>query len=340
MLRVALVANTGQPPYGNNLNPPVRAFAALCAARLFVPSEYPDFTPTGAAAPAPLPRGLLEDIARFAPEVVVCLGGALDVPRPLRAFLPGDPVLVGIALSDPQALPASLQIAPSFDLFYSQDQESLPRYASHGVAARFLPLAADPGTLFPTTGVKSCDVLYFGKWTEYRNDLVCAAARVATVQVLAYRGETRWRLPVAPQADDEATLGQEINRARLVLDPTRVELMPDAATDAYRITPRAFMAAACAVPALVEERCPLEGAFVPGEEIATFDGTPEGVVAVARELLGDGARRERMGEAARRRLLASHTWVHRARQVLGDVVGLRPALAAARPGKGQSPPCR
>ncbi len=324
MLRVALVANTGQPPYGNNLNPPVRAFAALGVARLFVPSEYADFASTGGAAPAPLPRGLLDNLARFAPEVVVCLGGGLYVPRPLRALLLGGPILVGIALSDPQALPASLEIAPSFDLFYTQDEGSVPAYASRAVAARYLALAADPATLFPVPGAKSCDVLYFGKWTEYRNELVRALARAATVRVLAYRGETRWEAPAGAQCDDEAALRREINAARLVLDPTRVEIFPDGSRDAHRITPRAFMAAACGVPALVEEHCPLHDSFSAGEEIATFDGTPEGVVAVAGELLADGARRQRMGEAARRRLLASHTWTHRARRVLDDAAAFHP----------------
>lgn len=322
MLRLAVVAITSLAPYGNNLKPAARAFAALGRTRLFDPAEDAGFVPTGAAAPAPLPRGLIKGIARFAPHVVVCVGGATFVPSALRPSLPGNPVVVGIAQSDPQALPASLEIAPNFDLFYTQDEGSLAAYERHGLAAHFLPLAADPFALFPVPGGPTCDVLYFGKWTEYRNELVRALARTATVRVLAYRGETRWEVPVAPQADDESTLRREISGARLVLDPTRVELSVDGSWDVHRITPRAFMAAACAVPALVEERCPLDGLFEPREEIITFDGSPEGAAAAVRVLLADEPRRRAIGEAARHRLLLSHTWLHRARRVLDDVAAV------------------
>lgn len=322
MLRIAVVAITSRAPYGNNLKPAVRAFAALGSARLFDPAEDAQFAPTGAGAPAPLSRGLIEDIGSFAPHVVVCLGGATFVPDPLRPFLPSNPVLVGIAQSDPQALPASLAIAAHFDLFYTQDEGSLAAYERQGVAAHFLPLAADPDTLFPVPGRPTCDLLYFGKWTAYRHELLCAVARAARVRIIAYRGETRWDVPTAPQCDDELALCREINGARLVLDPTRSELCSNLAHDAYRITPRSFMAAACAVPALVEERCPLEGLFTAGKEIVTFDGTPAGAAAAVGELLADEPRRRAIGKAARHRLLASHTWLHRSRRILDDVAAL------------------
>lgn len=328
MLRVALVANVRTPPYGNNLNPLVRAFAGLAEARLFVPSDDPDFRPTGGAAPAPVPPSVVAAMVSFAPQVVVCIGGGLVIPEVQRALLPGSPALVGIALSDPQALPASLEIAPAFDLFYTQDRGSLASYRARGVAVRHLPLAADPEVFAPRGTIqKSGDVLYVGKWTPYRDALVSAVAEVATVRVLAYRGEGRWRVPVGPQVDDEPTLAEEMNRARLVLDPTRVELQPDPARDAYRITPRALMAAACGVPPLVEERCPLDGLLTSGEEVATFDGTPAGLVQVVQGLLADEERRRHMGLAACRRVERDHTWTARARQVLDEVAEIKPALA-------------
>lgn len=333
MLRIAVVAITSLAPYGNNLKPAARAFAALGRTRLFDPAEDAEFVPTGAGAPAPLPRGLIEGIGRFAPQVVVCVGGATFVPSALRPLLPGNPVVVGIAQSDPQALPASLAIAARFDLFYTQDEGSLEVYRRQGVAAGYLALAADPGALFPTPNGTSCDVLYFGKWTAYRHELLRAVARAARVRILAYRGETRWDVPTTPQCDDELALRREINGARLVLDPTRSELCSDPAHDAYRITPRSFMAAACAVPALLEERCPLDGLFTAGEEIVTFDGTPAGAATAVRALLADEPRRRAIGEAARHRLLASHTWLHRARRVLDDVA----ALLRRSPGRCYNP---
>ncbi|MEP0773800.1 MAG: glycosyltransferase [Acidobacteriota bacterium] len=330
MLRLALVANVRTPPYGNNLNPLVRALASLAEARLFVPTDDLSFTPTGGAAPAPVPPSLLAPMAAFAPHAVICLGGGLVIPPEGRAQLPGQPVLVGIALSDPQALPTSLEVAPAFDLFFTQDGGSLPRYREHGVEALYLPLAADPEVFAPPVAArKSWDVLYVGKWTPYRDALMSALGEIAAVRVLAYRGEGRWRVPVGPQVDDERTLAEEMNRARLVLDPTRVELQPDPARDAYRITPRALMAAACGVPPLVEDRCPLDGLLTPGEEVATFDGTPAGLARVIQGLLADPERRRQMGLAARRRVERDHSWAHRARQILDAVAEIRPAFPPA-----------
>ncbi len=323
MLRLAIVANTEQPPYGNNLKPPVRAFATCTQGQLFVPAHYPEFVPTGGAAPAPVPPALVEALRKFAPHVVVCLGGGLFVPPTLRELLPPKTILVGIALSDPQGLSASLAIAPHFHLFYTQDPGSVAAYQRQGVAAQYLALAADPERFFPTPAAKRWDVVFVGKWTPYRHGLVEALARVAAVRVVAYRGEGRWPLPVASQVDEEEELRQEINAARLVLDPARVELADAPDHHVYRLTPRAFMAAACGVAAVVEARCPLEGLFVPEEEIVTFDGTPAGAVAAVQGVLGDAARWARLGEAARRRLLAFHTWDHRVQQVLGDVTRLR-----------------
>ncbi len=339
MLRVALVANVRTPPYGNNLNPLVRAFSSVADARVFVPTDDPSFTPTGGAAPARVPPSAVAAMASFAPHVVVCLGGGLVIPPESRSRLPGKPLLVGIALSDPQALPTSLQVAPAFDLFFTQDCGSLAGYREHGVEALYLPLAADPEVFAPPVAArKSWDVLYVGKWTPYRDALLSAVAEFATVRVLAYRGEVRWRVPVGPQVDDERTLAEEINRARLVLDPTRVELHPDPAWDAHRITPRALMAAACGVPPLVEERCPLDGLLTPGEEVVTFDGTPAGLARVIQRLLKDPERLRQIGLAARRRVEREHTWIARARRVLAQVIELRPAFARLRPSEGGAPP--
>jgi spore maturation protein CgeB len=61
----------------------------------------------------------------------------------------------------------------------------------------------------------------------------------------------------------------------------------------------------------------LESLFTPGEEIVLADG-PEAVLAELTAK-GDGRRRS-LAEGARRRVLAEHTSVHRARTLAEDLI--------------------
>jgi spore maturation protein CgeB len=56
--------------------------------------------------------------------------------------------------------------------------------------------------------------------------------------------------------------------------------------------------------------------FTPDEDFVAFHG--HDADAVLPGLLGDEARRRRLGQNARRRILAAHTWHHRAHQVVDD----------------------
>lgn len=66
---------------------------------------------------------------------------------------------------------------------------------------------------------------------------------------------------------------------------------------------------------LCERRAGLSDAFEPGAEVADF-GSPAEAVELARALVGDDARRERMAGAALARVRAQHTWGHWARDVV------------------------
>ena len=60
--------------------------------------------------------------------------------------------------------------------------------------------------------------------------------------------------------------------------------------------------------------------FEPGSELLVVNDEAEAVAAY-RELLGDPAQAEAMGQRARERVLDEHTYRHRARQLL-ELVGL------------------
>jgi spore maturation protein CgeB len=76
---------------------------------------------------------------------------------------------------------------------------------------------------------------------------------------------------------------------------------------------RLFEAAACGTPVLSDDWEGLETFFEPGEEILVARTAAEAEDALSRS----PAELERIGRAARERVLAGHTADHRARELLG-----------------------
>jgi spore maturation protein CgeB len=69
--------------------------------------------------------------------------------------------------------------------------------------------------------------------------------------------------------------------------------------------------------------------FEPGRELVVVSNADE-AMATYEELLGDAGRLEELGRAARERALDEHTFLHRARQLLGLIGIETQAPAKAR----------
>jgi hypothetical protein len=321
--RFLVFSNVGQVPFNNNLLPPVRAFERRGEVRLVEPFRLDGFQSTGGARPAQVPDDEVRRIAsEFAAELVLCVGGAIFITQAARACFPPETIFVGIALSDPLGLEASMAIAPEFDLFYTQDPQTIPAYAENGISARRCDLAIDRRLYYPETSEIECDVVFVGKWTAYRDALIRELARCSDVRVYGHAAESRWGLPVHPPLDSPDELRRAMCRSRLALDFALVEQPGKLYDGSFRMTPRAQIAAACGVACLIEGFAGLEEFFSPGSEIETFSDADDLVMTVMA-LLDDIERRKGIAEAAHRRVLAEQTWDHRASQILDDVRELR-----------------
>ena len=318
METLLLFGNVSQPPFCNNLFPPVRAFQRAFRTTVVEPQSYPGFVPTGGSRPAVIPDDAAGDHTDPPPDVVVCLGGALHFSKRVLRTFSRHTVLAGFALSDPYGLPASMQIAPQFDLFYTQHAQTLGDYGALDIRAKRCDPATDPELYRPMRVPPQCDVLYYGKWTPYRDRLLTALSKDLRVHIHAYSEEKRWSLPVRPQLDTPEALCAALNGARVSLETALLDDAEGKYRDAYRITPRAFFAASCGVPSLVESFPGLNEYLAPGFEIATFD-SPDDVVEKAQKLLGDEAARVAMGRRARQRVLRDHTWDRRLESFVLDL---------------------
>ena len=145
--RLLVFGNVSQPPYCNNFLPPLRAFQKAFRTTVVEPARFAGFAPTGGAKPTLVPDEAVIESTNPPPDIVVCLGGGLHFSeRTLRSF-PKETVLAGFALSDPYGLEASFAIAPQFDLFYTQDPQTLPDYALRCTS----PSAPSPSATSSTT---------------------------------------------------------------------------------------------------------------------------------------------------------------------------------------------
>lgn len=83
---------------------------------------------------------------------------------------------------------------------------------------------------------------------------------------------------------------------------------------------RTFELAAMGIAQVVDVRADLPALFEPGTEILTFED-PSQLKAIVRDLVQDHERADAIGQGARRRALAEHTYVHRMQQLLGSAFG-------------------
>jgi spore maturation protein CgeB len=81
------------------------------------------------------------------------------------------------------------------------------------------------------------------------------------------------------------------------------------------VNQRVFDVPACGAFVLTDRRAQLARLFEPGREVAVYD-RPEDIASQTERYLRDGAARERIVQAARRRILAGHTYEHRLARLL------------------------
>ena len=192
--------------------------------------------------------------------------------------------------------------------------------------ARALYCSADPDIYRPNPSVpQQWDLGYLGTYSPDRQPtldaLLCqpALAWAAGRFVVAgpmYPGSLAWpgnaeRIEHLPPSNHRDFYAAQ----RFTLNVTRADMI----RCGYSPSVRLFEAACCGVPIISDWWPGLDEFFRPGEEIFIASG-PDDVLALLRSL--PDARRHRVGEAARARVLARHTGDHRAAELEGLATAL------------------
>lgn len=221
------------------------------------------------------------------------------------------------------------QLAGGYDYWFVIQQAScvdaLKRAGARNVS--YLPMAADPGLHRPLS-------LTAAEQDEYGAAVSFVGAGYANRRTLLPRWLSKdWSFKLWGnewEGADDLTSVLQRGGARIdtetcikVFNATSVNLnLHSCAGDgldpeADFVNPRTFELAACGAFQLVDERSLLPDLFA-ADEMIRFTTVTE-VPSFIRTWLDDGPRRRAIAEAARRRVLAQHTYQHRMRELLATM---------------------
>lgn len=214
----------------------------------------------------------------------------------------------------------SPELIPGYDLYFSftggPTLERLEREYS-SPAARALYCSVDPELYLPANLPPRWDLSYLGTYSPDRQPtlerLLLEPARLApelrfVVAGAQYPADIDWPANVerfehvGPQ--DHAEF---YNSSRWTLNVTRADMIAAGWSPSVRL----FEAAATRTPVISDSWPGLDQLFRPGDEIVLAGDSEEVVVRLRTQ----GDEGERVGEAARARVLAEHTNAHRAAQL-------------------------
>ena len=257
--------------------------------------------------------GLVND---FSPEVIICNAGGLSPTPQMHQKLSAQGIIrVGIALSDPDDFERrTSRFAHYFDHFFTNARSALEYYSRMGVPASLLPFAADAEYHRPLDVRKTHDVVIVGGKRPERVEMV-SRLKASGFSVMCYgRGwRNRWleRLGFSSEVHGERQV-QAICSGRIYLS------FPLTRAGFSNVKVGIFEAAACGACILCEDFEELHEYFTPGEEIVNYTSAKDAIQRV-KQLLSTPEQINKIGEAARLRVLREHTWELRWKKVFEDI---------------------
>ena len=256
--------------------------------------------------PGPVRVGSLAQIRALSPETRL----VLLWPDTLLRILPH--------------VPACL---PLYDLVASYARSAVEPFQQLGARrVLWVPLGADqelhPADVMTTEKdrrVFSCDVAFIGNHRPEREKLILALVNAGiSVKVWGpddWRRHARSRSEVARYWQGHSLYGEDFAKA---MRGAKLSLNPIDPTNYPAANMRFFEVPACRGMAL-NSSCPeMESIFVQGESAYYYHAEDE-LVSMVRKLLANPMDLLRVADAAHLKVVESHTYVHRARQILQEI---------------------
>ena len=224
---------------------------------------------------------------------------------------------------DPYEIPVNLRRTAGFDHVFTSDRGSLADYAGK---AHHMPLAARANNEPIPLERRYRDVFFAGvgwpKRVKFLRDLIPRLDGLKIQFLLPYDGRLRRPDLPLPECEWNIRLGFADLLTAARYSKVVLYLERDLGTcggHGRRLSPakRLFeMAALGAAQVAISDEATMGPYFEPGKEILLANGVEE-AAGMIRGLLGNPARLQALGQAARARVLAEHLYTHRARAILG-----------------------
>jgi spore maturation protein CgeB len=221
------------------------------------------------------------------------------------------------------------QMAPGYEFwFVFQQGQCLDAFRQAGAPnVSYLPMAADPAVHGPVT-LSEEDRLLYGADVSFVGAGYANRRRLFPLLLRQPWSFKLWGNEWEGADDLQSVL--QLNGARIdtatcmkVFNATSINLNLHSTTgvgldpQADFVNPRTFELAACGAFQLVDHRSLLPEFFTP-QEIVSFRSFDE-VPGLAQRWLGDSASRQATASAAQARVLGSHTYVHRMKDLLAQI---------------------
>jgi spore maturation protein CgeB len=252
----------------------------------------------------PLADALAKAAARFAPDLILAVGGFHVPPTFLRclAALPGRPPMaawVGDVFDE-----TACEAATLYDLVAYTDSGLLVRHANLGFASRsiFLPHAANLAAAPRAPAPRDPRMVFVANATPGRRSVIEGVASPVTVYGPGWRRAPPHDIHPgrAPHAAVAGLYGRHL--AALNVRNERNVL--------YGLNQRSFDPCLSATPLVTDDQGDLERCFDPGSEVLVWRDRGE-LNAAYERLRRSPDEARRIGEAGRRRVLAEHGYGHR-----------------------------
>jgi len=266
-----------------------------------------------------LPRRLERVIDECEPELIlVCGGDAIDEALVDRLRPRSRARWVTWMLDDLRTVATASALARPYDHIYAIGTDVAGEVSERlGRTVDVLSVAADPSVYRPikTRDQYRANVVFAGRATPRRERILGELVEFG----LAIWGAGWRRTSLRDYCRGEVAGTEEYVKAyggaSVAVNIHHVAVegeLPEAACNQ-----RLFELAALGIAQVVDDRGDLPRHFTAGHDVAVYRDAAE-LKQIVRTLLENPADAERMGENARTRLLQSHTYMHRLRQLILD----------------------
>ena len=288
--------------------------------RVFGPAERPR-SPTSSAG-----ERLWAAVERWRPEAVVNCGMVL-YPSEIETLSERGMRLIAVNMGahsfycsgPPVTQREAMDALRRHAAYLVSHAAHVPRLRAEGARAEEFPFWCDPRWFRPIPVRERWDVLFFGDVkTPLNSGREALLRRVAASFRLAIAAPEDPNVPGAEYLGSTChplVLNRWINAARIVLgsdrlgDPQALNRVPGQYLfydDAFFVRARTFLAMGAGACYLVERHPAVERLFRDGEDLVLWD-SEEDLLEKIRRLLGDDARRRRIGANARARVEREHS---------------------------------